>query len=258
MEEQHKDLVVVKYGSSSVTNHNGMDTERLKTYADHLARLKKAYDIIVVSSGSVKTGQAIWNRFGRPITESDQPYAMLGSAGVVTAWQAALGRHNIAAGQLLVTHKEMDTDTGELHSALEQNLRHDIVTIVNENDAVSVVELAKYKYGADNDGLAAHVVRLMGAEALFLMTDQRGVLRREKYIVSDVGANEDEWDRVRSYVDDESTKRPSGMASKVEACIEVAKVGIQAYIGNAGVSFETIASPSNDQGTHFFALNQAA
>lgn len=258
-QQREKDLVVVKYGSTSVTNKHGMDMDRLDGYADRIARLHARYDVIVVSSGSVKTGEAIWRRHhvSDPVEGSDQPYAMLGSARAVTAWQEVLEKRQIEAGQLLVTHKEIDTEGDELRSALQQSLDHGIITIVNENDAISQIELAKRVYGADNDGMAAHITQLMGAQAMFLMTDQRGVLRRDGSVVHKVEATEQSWQKVKTYAND-GERETNGMVSKMNACIEVARVGIDAYIGGASIPFGAMMRRTNPEGTHFIALNQAA
>ena len=48
-----KDLLVIKFGSSSITDKNGVDEDRLIDYANKLASINKNYSISVVSSGSV-------------------------------------------------------------------------------------------------------------------------------------------------------------------------------------------------------------
>jgi glutamate 5-kinase len=260
MPERKKDLVVVKYDSSSVTYGHGMDRRRLDEYAERIGRLKRVADVIIVSSGSVKAGEAIWRRGNNdPIVGDNLPYAMLGSASVVTSWQEALGKQGLLAGQLPVTHKEIRSEAGELHQSLTGSLDRGIVPVVNENGALSQEELARLAYGGDNDGIAANIATLMGASALFLLTDKKGLLKPSDYLVREVAANDADWDRARGYIDYDPQEDPTnGMQSKVKAAIWVAQFGIDAYIASANASFEAITRQPDGVGTHFVALNEEA
>jgi glutamate 5-kinase len=52
-------ILVVKYGSSSVSNIDGIDHDRINNYALKLKDLSSDYQIAVVSSGAVAAGRAI-------------------------------------------------------------------------------------------------------------------------------------------------------------------------------------------------------
>lgn len=57
---------------------------------------------------------------------------------------------------------------------LDELFRMNVVPIVNENDAISVDELAYGNFG-DNDTLAANVAELVKADLLILMSDIEGL-----------------------------------------------------------------------------------
>lgn len=253
-----KEILVVKYGSTSVANGNGMDHARLSGYAEQLARLRDTYELVVVSSGSVATGQVIWNeiRNGEDLP-GRQSLAMLGSASSHMAWQSALAEHGIPAGQLLLTHREVDDSevTPFLEQAIQDNFKNGILPILNENDAISIQELALLSYGGDNDGLASHVARKIDAGGLILNTDVEGLFATSGRLVRTVGSIPSEWDRAREFAGSEAgTAKDNGMPTKVEACIEAAADGLFAHIAQAGEDYERILS--GEAGT-FFVPNPA-
>ncbi|MES2971542.1 MAG: hypothetical protein V4702_04420 [Patescibacteria group bacterium] len=92
MKDFERETLVVKFGSSSVANQQGMDMERLGLYAAHLAEVSQQYNLVVVTSGSVAVGQAMWGESDRrEHMLSDRSAAMMGSARAVTAWAASPG-----------------------------------------------------------------------------------------------------------------------------------------------------------------------
>ncbi len=52
-------ILVVKYGSSTLTGGNGLDQNKIDSYAAKLNNLRQDYRLVVVSSGAVAAGRAI-------------------------------------------------------------------------------------------------------------------------------------------------------------------------------------------------------
>ena len=52
-------ILVVKYGSGSVTGNNGLDQTRINQYAAKLNDLRQDYQVVVVSSGAVAAGRVM-------------------------------------------------------------------------------------------------------------------------------------------------------------------------------------------------------
>lgn len=157
------ELVVVKYGSSCISRKN------VKAFAGQIAKLKaEGKQVLVVSSGSVKLGKEVSGE----LFKSDislRIWAALGSAQIVELWRSAFEKYKIPTAQILVTHADLE-ESSYLKSSLEEILRLGIVAIVNENDVLSDAELIKLNTGGDNDGLAAHVASILGAEQLIMIS----------------------------------------------------------------------------------------
>ncbi len=249
-----REVIVVKYGSSGVANRQGMDMAGLRRYAAALVTIYGNYDIIIVSSGSVAAGKYIWHKQKAEQTLADsRTLAMIGSATAFSAWQVALWRYRLIGGQLLVTHREVDDPTEglSLRAALEGNLRHGIISVVNENDALSDTELAKLSYGGDNDGLAAHIAIIVKASILLLLTDQHGLLAQGQ-LVKRVAANQKAWEMAKACIRvDISRQGRGGMLSKVHAATQAAKAGIDVHIAAANQSLQDVLI--GKAGTHFEA-----
>jgi hypothetical protein len=81
--------------------------------------------------------------------------------------------HGLKAAQILLTHEDLADRTRYLNarSTLHTLLELGVVPIINENDTVVTDEI---KFG-DNDTLGALVANLVEAEALVILTDQKGL-----------------------------------------------------------------------------------
>ena len=93
-------------------------------------------------------------------------------------WEHAFAAHDIAIGQVLLTHDDLGDRRRFLSARLTLRalLDHGVVPIINENDTVATEEI---KFG-DNDQLAALVCNLVSADALVILTDVEGVRDAER------------------------------------------------------------------------------
>jgi glutamate 5-kinase len=257
-----RELAIIKFGSTSSTHERGMHAGRLRHYAAQIALQRQRYnrDIIVVASGAVMTGRALWQQqFGAGAEQlDDQEAAMMGSAASFMAWQRALRREGIMGAQLLLTHREIDDEKHAgriLRDALAKNIRRGTVTVVNENDAVSLRELRKLSYGGDNDGLASHIGVAMGAAHLCLMTDKEGLLDHQKKVIDFV----DDDNRDATYAYATNSGRGGGMVTKYEAAETFARSGGEAHIAHATKhDWRAVLANQAGSGTHFAAYMAAS
>ncbi|MES2971541.1 MAG: hypothetical protein V4702_04415 [Patescibacteria group bacterium] len=160
-------------------------------------------------------------------------------------------------GQLLITHREIDDqyEGPSLLQALEENIAHHVITIANENDALSIAELKKLAYGEDNDGLAKHLAITIGASALLLMTDKIGLLDGTRF-VREIGTSDADRSRAHNYVQAaNSGNKKGGGRTKLAASIEAANAGIDAYWARADASLLDVLQ--GIEGTHFVAFDLA-
>lgn len=168
--------VVVKVGSSLVTNEGrGLDHARLALWAAQIARLiELGKEVVLVSSGAIAEGvkRLGWNKRPAALNEL-QAAAAVGQMGLIEAYERAFRAHHLATAQILLTHADLADRERYLNarSTLRTLLELKVIPIINENDTVTTEEI---KVG-DNDTLGALVANLIEADALIILTDQRGL-----------------------------------------------------------------------------------
>ena len=168
--------IVVKVGSSLVTNEGrGLDAEAIGQWSEQLAALvKDGREVIMVSSGAIAEGMKRlgWHTRPKAIHEL-QAAAAVGQMGLVQMYETKLRENGIGSAQVLLTHADLADRERYLNarSTLLTLLQLGIVPVINENDTVVNDEI---KFG-DNDTLGALVANLVEADALIILTDQKGL-----------------------------------------------------------------------------------
>lgn len=248
---QSKEILVAKFGSSVVTAETRIDQFRIDGYAMQLSELKKDRhldNLIVVTSGAVAAGRVRYEQIhddSRYVDE--QVLASLGSGAIYSAWENAFEKQGRLSGQLLVTHREIDSAEGDvLTNALRKNAAEDVITIANENDLLSVAELKKLAYGGDNDGLAAHIAQKAQADILLLLSDVDGFMTDGEAMKEISAAKKD----VLLSQCIEQCDGTGGMVSKIEAGIDAFAEGEGVkivHIGHAGSFYEGMLSDNPEQ-----------
>lgn len=168
--------IVAKVGSSLVTNDGqGLDRVAVAHWAMQIAALRKqGKEVVLVSSGAIAEGMARLGWAKRPTTMHElQAAAAVGQMGLAQAYEVAFAEHGLRTAQILLTHEDLSNRQRYLNarSTLFALLRLGVVPIVNENDTVATDEIAV----GDNDTLGALVTNLIEADALIILTDQRGL-----------------------------------------------------------------------------------
>jgi glutamate 5-kinase len=168
--------IVAKVGSSLVTNDGqGLDRQAVAHWASQIAALRaQGKQVVLVSSGAIAEGMARLGWPKRPTSMHElQAAAAVGQMGLAQAYEVAFSKHNLRTAQILLTHEDLADRQRYLNarSTLFALLRLGVVPIVNENDTVATDEIAV----GDNDTLGALVTNLIEADALIILTDQRGL-----------------------------------------------------------------------------------
>jgi glutamate 5-kinase len=171
-----KKRVVVKIGSSSLTNSKGeIDYEKFNDHIDAIAALREAgNEVVLVSSGAVAAGFKRLGYPSRPVTlKGKQAAAAVGQSLLIQSYMEGLGKYGIVPAQILLTRNDFSTKDRyrNAYSTITELLERGILPIINENDTVSVAELT---FG-DNDMLSALVSGLVHAEQLIILTDINGL-----------------------------------------------------------------------------------
>ena len=168
--------IVVKVGSSLVTNEGrGLDADAIGAWCRQLAVLAgQGREVVMVSSGAIAEGM---KRLGWAVRPSELPElqaaASVGQMGLAQIYETQLAQRGIVSAQVLLTHADLADRERYLNarSTLLTLLSMKVIPVINENDTVVNDEI---KFG-DNDTLGALVANLVEADALVILTDQRGL-----------------------------------------------------------------------------------
>ncbi|GAA4341551.1 glutamate 5-kinase [Variovorax defluvii] len=168
--------LVVKVGSSLVTNEGrGLDDRAIGEWCRQLATLvRDGREVVMVSSGAIAEGMKRlgWRTRPHEIHEL-QAAAAVGQMGLAQIYETKLRENGLGSAQVLLTHADLADRERYLNarSTLVTLLALGVVPVINENDTVVNDEI---KFG-DNDTLGALVANLVEADALVILTDQKGL-----------------------------------------------------------------------------------
>lgn len=218
---KRKKRIVIKFGTSSITNHTQtLSRPNLLEFVRQITELhQEGVEVIIVSSGAVAAGREVLKhpKLSKELP-AKQMFSAVGQSRLVEVWQGLFANYGIHVGQLLLTRGDLNDRYRYLNirDTLESLLNHQVIPIINENDTVATEEIRV----GDNDNLSALVANLIGADLLLLLTDQKGLFDKhpEKH------ANAILIDRVECIdskiysIAGSSTKLGTGgMATKIEA-----------------------------------------
>lgn len=177
--------IVVKIGSSTVTDENGMFNEKLlrgivKQVSSLMAEVR---EVVIVSSGAMAAGRGrIGREKGLSITEK-QVLAAVGQGLLMRTYESLFEEYGLTVGQVLLTRDDLGSPkrSALCKDTLEAMLKRGIIPIINENDTVAVEEI---RFG-DNDTLSARVAVLIGADLLIMLTDTDGFYDKDPRLLPD-------------------------------------------------------------------------
>ncbi len=173
---QNARRIVVKVGSSLVTNEGrGLDEAAIGEWCRQMAVLaREGREVIMVSSGAIAEGMKRLGWTTRPHeVHALQAAAAVGQMGLAQVYETKLRENGLGSAQVLLTHADLADRERYLNarSTLMTLLQHKVLPVINENDTVVTDEI---KFG-DNDTLGALVANLVEADALVILTDQKGL-----------------------------------------------------------------------------------
>ncbi len=228
--------IVIKVGSSSITDRQGrIDMPQLNALVDAIAAARAGgTDVVVVSSGAVAAGLEPLGMHRRPRDlATRQAAASVGQGLLLARYTSLFAAHGLTVGQVLMTVEDVTRQASYANAqrTFMRLLELGAVPIVNENDTVATNEL---RFG-DNDRLAALVAHLVGAEALFLLSDVDALYtdhpsRPGASKITDVSEVEDlDVDTSRHG----SAVGTGGMTTKLEAARIATHAGVNTVLASA-------------------------
>jgi glutamate 5-kinase len=227
--------LVVKVGSSLVTNSGaGLDHEAIANWARQIARLKEmGREVVLVSSGAVAEGMQRLGWKKRPHAVHDlQAAAAVGQMGLVQVYESCFRLHGLHTAQLLLTHDDLADRKRYLNArtTLRTLLELNVIPIINENDTVVTDEI---RFG-DNDTLGALVTNLIEADALVILTDQKGLYSADPrknpdaILIGEAAAGNPELEKMAGGAGSEIGR--GGMLTKILAAKRAARSGAHTVI----------------------------
>jgi glutamate 5-kinase len=263
--------VVVKVGSSSLTTAGGgIDEGRIAALAGVLAaRVRAGTQVVLVSSGAIAAGMAPLGLPRRPRDlATQQAAASVGQGLLVAVYTAAFARHEVRAGQILLSADDLMRRAHYRNAQRTMNrlLELGVLPVVNENDTVATEEI---RFG-DNDRLAALVAHVVRAGALILLSDVDGLY---DFDPRHPGARRISRVEHRADLDSVTLGPPGrgatglpgspgqggapgrvgtgGMVTKVDAALIATEAGIPTVVARAGQAASALAG--EPVGTYFAA-----
>ena len=168
--------IVIKIGSNTISDEKGMvNNEILSNLVDQVSALiGMGKQIIIVSSGAGVFGTAAINKWSRKEDINyKQALCAIGQVELMNAYKSMFQKKDIIVAQMLLTRDDFGDNnrTLNIRNTLFTLVDEGVVTVINENDSVSIEEI---KIG-DNDTLAALTANLWNADLLVLLSDIDGV-----------------------------------------------------------------------------------
>ena len=258
--EMKKKRIVVKIGSSSLTNDYGeIDVEMFTDHVDALVALRVAgHDVLLVSSGAVAAGFKCLGYVTRPITlKGRQAAAAVGQSLLIQSYIEQFSEHDIVPAQILLTRDDFTNRDRykNAYETLSELLERGILPIINENDTISVRELT---FG-DNDMLSALVGGFLKADQIIILTDVNGLYDAnpaENPNAKKIDTLTEITDELLGCAGDVGSKvGTGGMKSKLLAAKTALTVGVPVFIGT-GFGKDKLIEIVNGNGDGTYIQNE--
>lgn len=228
--------ITVKIGSNVLTRPDRqLDINRITHLAEQIACLhRRGIKLILVSSGAVASGRGMIANPPRkdPVSER-QLLSSVGQIKLISTYAELFAGHGINCAQVLVTKEDFRTREHYLNmkNCLSTLLDHNIIPIINENDAVSVTALMF----TDNDELGGLVATMMNTQAYFILSNVDGIYtgppdEKNSVLIKNVDSTEN---NLSDYIStNKSEFGRGGMLTKSRVAMNAAGAGIEVCIAN--------------------------
>lgn len=222
--------IVVKIGTNAITKEDKtLNVELLKDLVDQFAKVRKNYNLVIVSSGAMGCGRTIINVDRHEEVTRRQLYAVVGQVKLMGIYFDLFKEHGLNVAQMLATKDDFDHRVHYLNTknCLESLFKEEIIPIVNENDFVAIEELMF----TDNDELAGILSRMLIAEKLIVLTNVDGIYNEKGAVIAEFAYNDELPEHI--ITPDKSSYGKGGMQTKFKMATEVAANGTEVFIANS-------------------------
>ncbi len=257
--------VVVKVGSNVLTaGTDRLDPRAMASIAEQIAELRRlGGQAVLVSSGAVAAGR---HRVSTAAADGAarardlhmrQVLAAIGQSRLMALWDELFDQHTIVIAQALLTRADLANRLAYLNArnTLMELLELGVVPIINENDVVSVEEIAATI--GDNDNLSAQVANLIDADLLLILTDIAGLYTADPAHDRDAKLIE-RVERIDAEIEQAAAGGPGargtgGMVTKVQAARIATQSGTHVVLAHGAADDVVLRAAAGEPavGTHF-------
>lgn len=168
---QQRKRIVVKVGSSVLTENGEIAKERMLNLVSFVAQIRKKYEVILVSSAAVAAGYTAL-KLDKKEHISKKVLAAVGQPILMSSYKKKFDIYDVDIAQILLTEDDFDSRkrTEIFRQIINTALEEGILPIVNENDISSTPD----QLFGDNDQLSAHVTHHTRSDLLIILSDIEG------------------------------------------------------------------------------------
>ena len=230
--------IIIKIGSSSLVNKDlSINQEFINGIMETFKKLnEKGIKVALVTSGAIAAGMHEIGLTKKPKEMSlKQACAAIGQSKLMESYNKAAEIYGLKTGQILVNHDDFQIRKrmNYLSDTLDSMLKHNIIPIINENDALAVEEI---KVG-DNDTLASLISPMIDADLLILFSDIDGLYDKNPKLYKDaklVETVEKIDESIFKMAGDKTTEvGTGGMQTKINAAMISTTSGTNMIICNS-------------------------
>ena len=251
--------IVVKVGTSTLTHKSGRINIRLmEELVKVLADIQNSgRELVLVSSGAIGVGVGKLGLRERPRDiPGKQAAAAVGQCELMYLYDRYFSEYNHTVGQVLLTRYSLDDPESRenVHNTFETLLALGAIQKKKKNDTVATDEIRV----GDNDTLSAIVAKIIGADALVLLTDIDGLYTADPtkdpgaVLVPEVREIDDRLMETASGAG--SSRGTGGMVTKLAAGRIALSAGADMYIVSGKdprILYDLVEGKA--VGTHFIA-----
>lgn len=228
--------VIVKIGTNVLTKEDDrLDRDRIQSLSSQIDRIiQSGRKVVLVSSGAVGAGIGILGLNRRPDSLPElQAAAAIGQPHLMRTWDDALSNAGHRTAQVLLTVNDFRNRQRYLNvrNTIRTLFDFGVVPIINENDTVSIKEIAV----GDNDQLASMLATLLPNPLLVILSGIDGLFdgppSNPASRVIPMISRPDE--SLQSLVAAEQSSRGrGGMSSKLKAILSATSMGEAVILAN--------------------------
>ncbi len=227
--------ILLKIGSNTLTKEtDNISRGKIEDIANQIAKLKDAYEFIIVSSGAI----AVAKQFVKLESKQKgvfvkQALASIGQPHLIRIYQEIFREYGLLSSQCLLSYSDFEKEQSKTNIVNTINIlvKNNYIPIINENDTVATDEI---QFG-DNDKLGALTASLLNADLFIMATNTNGVYTKASFKSGVPETIKDvlDFDVLKGEVVNlKSTHGSGGMASKIEAAAVTKKASIETWIVN--------------------------